>query len=171
MTEFLLTGHPKNLSDDWWCYSWHAKTDQSYSAAETKTLVVIQITPAAHRLVIHRSDIRILEEHLRSNWSSKVSPGRQNERSKCVKYSLRIFNKLCFFFITRRRPESNHSLFFVSIRQEPILEASKAWPVEDIRDSHSLLWKGRSCALIIFIFQRIWCVPYYLCCLLEKQLI
>ena len=65
---------------------------------ECLTLLVIQITPAAHRLVIHRSDIRILEEHLRSNWSSKVSPGRQNERSKCVKYSLRIFNKLCFFY-------------------------------------------------------------------------
>lgn len=112
----------------------------------------------------HSSIGQSIFEAIAGAW--KFSPGRQNERSKCVKYSLRIFNKLCFF-ITRRRPESNHSLFFVSIRQEPILEASKAsWRV-----MHSLLWKGRSCALIIFIFQRIWCVPYYLCCLLEKQLI
>lgn len=121
----------------WWCYSWHAKTDQSYSAAETNT------TPDAFSYsnktscppAGYSSIGQSIFEAIAGAW--KFSPGRQNERSKCVKYSLRIFNKLCFF-ITRRRPESNHSLFFVSIRQEPILEASKAWPVEDIRESHTL---------------------------------
>lgn len=76
------------------------------------TLLVIQITPALHHAgwsFIVRTFASLIVEHFRSNWSSKVSPGRQNERSRCVKYSLRIFNKLCFLL----SPRKGQNLFII----------------------------------------------------------